>query len=108
MINAYRAGTPGNGKLFPDGSKIVKIEWAQQQNMASPYFVTVPGALRSIAFIEKDLKRFPKTHGWAYAKFDQDPVSGTLKPSVTGTECGYSCHSKVANQDYTFTAYPTR
>src|SRR6185503_20115834 len=27
MINAYRKGTPGNGNKFPEGSKIVKIEW---------------------------------------------------------------------------------
>ena len=27
MIDAYRAGVPGNGKPFPDGSKIAKIEW---------------------------------------------------------------------------------
>ncbi len=27
MIDAYRSGVPGNGKLFPDGSKITKIEW---------------------------------------------------------------------------------
>ena len=26
MIDAYRAGVPGNGKPFPDGSKIAKIE----------------------------------------------------------------------------------
>jgi hypothetical protein len=26
MIEAYRAGIPGNGKPFPDGSKIVKIQ----------------------------------------------------------------------------------
>ena len=26
MIDAYRAGIPGNGKPFPDGSKIAKIE----------------------------------------------------------------------------------
>ena len=25
MIDAYRAGVPGNGKPFPDGSKIAKI-----------------------------------------------------------------------------------
>jgi hypothetical protein len=25
MINAYRAGVPGNGKPFPDGSKMAKI-----------------------------------------------------------------------------------
>src|SRR6516164_11639077 len=28
MINAYRDGVPSNGKLFPDGSKITKIQHA--------------------------------------------------------------------------------
>ena len=28
MIKAYKDGVPGNGKLFPDGSKITKIEWS--------------------------------------------------------------------------------
>jgi len=28
MIDAYRDGVPGNGKLFPDGSKITKIQHA--------------------------------------------------------------------------------
>ncbi|MFZ0009047.1 MAG: hypothetical protein WAK94_12485, partial [Steroidobacteraceae bacterium] len=27
MINAYKEGIPGNGKPFPEGVKIVKIEW---------------------------------------------------------------------------------
>jgi hypothetical protein len=27
MIGAYRAGIPGNGKAFPDGSKMAKIHW---------------------------------------------------------------------------------
>jgi Cytochrome P460 len=27
MINAYRQGVPANGKPFPEGSKIAKIEW---------------------------------------------------------------------------------
>lgn len=26
MLNAYKSGIPGNGKHFPDGSKIAKIE----------------------------------------------------------------------------------
>jgi hypothetical protein len=42
MINAYRDGVPGNGKLFPDGSKITKIEWSFKRNTVSPYFVNVP------------------------------------------------------------------
>jgi len=108
MIEAYRSGVPGNGKLFPEGSKIAKIEWTFKQNLESPYFVNIPDTLKSLSFIERDSKRFPNTHGWAYAQWEYDAASDTLKPSVEGAECGYSCHSKVAAQDYTYTAYPKR
>src|SRR5215472_3528109 len=59
MINAYREGVPANGKLFPDGSKITKIEWSFKKNDASPYSVPVPNPLKTVAFIEKNPKRFP-------------------------------------------------
>ncbi|RDS84913.1 cytochrome P460 [Dyella monticola] len=108
MIEAYKEGIPGNGKPFPEGSKIVKIEWLKKVNTKSPYFVEVPDTLKSLSFIEKDSTRFPKTHGWAYAQFTYDTASRTLKPSMTGAECGYSCHTRVASQDYIFTAYPPR
>jgi len=36
MINAYKEGIPGNGKLFFDGSMIVKIEWSKKQRTLSP------------------------------------------------------------------------
>jgi Cytochrome P460 len=112
MIAAYRQGTPGNGKSFPEGSKIVKIEWIKAKNPASPYFVEIPSTLKSVSFIEKDSKRFPDTHGWAYAQFSYDPASDTFTPSAplsaTGHECGYACHTAVAKQDYIFTAYPKR
>jgi len=32
MIAAYKAGIPGNGKPFPDGSKIAKIEWKPKKS----------------------------------------------------------------------------
>jgi len=108
MISAYKEGIPDNGKPFPEGSKTVKIEWIKKKNPESPYFVEVPDTLKSLAFIEKDSKRFPNTHGWAYAKFEYDAESKTFKPSVTGSECGYACHTKVASRDYIFTAYPVR
>ena len=108
MMNAYRSGLPANGKTFPEGSKIVKIQWSQKQNTVSPYFVMVPDALMSVSFIEKDSKRFPKTHGWAFAQFSYDPASKTFKPSVTGSECGYACHTAVSAKDYIFTEYPER
>jgi hypothetical protein len=108
MIKAYRSGVPGNGELFPDGSKIVKIEWTFKKNAESPYPVNIPDTLKSLSFIEKDTKRFPNTHGWAYAQFEYDSASDTFKPSVEGAECGYTCHTKVAAKDYIFTAYPKR
>jgi hypothetical protein len=108
MIDAYKAGIPGNGKPFPEGVKVVKIEWLKKKNPVSPYPVQIPDTLKSVSFIIKDSKRFPNTHGWAYAQFSYDPASGMFKPSVTGAECGFACHTKVASDDYIYTAYPTR
>jgi hypothetical protein len=109
MIQAYKEGIPDNGKLFPEGVKIVKIEWIKKKNPLSPYFVEIPDTLKTLSFIEKDSKRFPDTHGWAYAQFAYDSASKTLKPSVSGAECGYACHAAhVASRDYIFTAYPPR
>jgi len=108
MIKAYRDGVWDNGKTFPDGSKIVKIEWLKKTSTVSPYFVEVPDTLKSLSFIIKDTKRFPNTHGWAYAQFEYNPATKTFKPSVTGFECGYACHTTVASKDYIFTAYPYR
>ena len=42
MIAAYRAGIPGSGQPFPDGSKIVKILWTPQQHAEAPFAVKVP------------------------------------------------------------------
>lgn len=111
MIKAYKEGIPGNGKPFPEGSKIVKIEWIKEKNPVSPYFVEIPQTLKTVSFIEKDSKRFPSTHGWAYAQFAYDSASDSFKPSslsLKGHECGYACHSVVAAHDYIFTAYPKR
>ncbi len=111
MIRAFREGVPGNGKPFPEGSKIVKIEWIKKKNPVSPYFVEIPDYLKNVDLIEKDSKRFPQTNGWAYAQFTYDPASDTFKPSTlsaTGHECGYACHTIVKAHDFIFTAYPKR
>ena len=109
MIDAYRAGVPGNGKPFPDGSKIAKIEWKPKVNTDAPFFVKVPDSLQDVFFIEKNSKKFPDTKGWAYAAFDYDPKSDTYKPDPTGVvACGFACHSRVADKDYIFTAYGHR
>jgi hypothetical protein len=108
MMKAYRQGLPADGKLFPEGSKIVKIEWTFKRNTVAPYFVNVPDTLKAIDVIEKDTKRFPDTHGWAYGDFNYDAASDTFTPQGTDAKCGYACHTTVAAKDYIFTAYPKR
>ena len=64
MIDAYRAGVPGNGKPFPDGSKIAKLQWKPKKSTEAPFVVEVPDTFSQAFFIEKDSKRFPKSGGW--------------------------------------------
>ena len=80
MIDAYQAGVPGNGKPFPDGSKIAKIQWKPKKSTEAPFFVNVPDTLQDVFLIEKDSKRFPDSGGWGYALFDYDPASDTFTP----------------------------
>ena len=114
MMKAFRDGVPEKHQPFPEGSKIVKIEWLFKKNAESPYFVNVPDTLKTIAFIEKDSRRFPDTHGWAYAIFLNDPATDMLTPDArppqngTGATCGYACHTSASATDYIFTAYPKR
>src|SRR6266403_1996827 len=115
MIDAYRAGIPGNGKPVPDGAKMAKIHWNPKQ---SEYFpdTTVPGSLLNVDFMEKDSKRFADSGGWGYAVFDYDAASDTFKPGTTaGTppqgndaKCGFACHTRAKTRDYVFTEYGQR
>ena len=36
MIKAYKAGVPGNGQPFPDGSKIAKLQWKLEEEHGGP------------------------------------------------------------------------
>jgi Cytochrome P460 len=108
MMDAYKQGLPADGKLFPEGSKIVKIEWSFKKNTEAPYSVMVPDTLKAVAVIEKDSSRFPDTHGWAYGNFNYDAASDTFTPEGSDAKCGYACHTTVASKDYIFTAYPKR
>ena len=115
MIDAYRAGSPGNGKPVPDGAKMAKIHWKPKQNEFFPD-ATVPGSLLNVDFMVKDSKRFADSGGWGYAVFDYDAASDTFKPgTAAGTppqgndaKCGFACHTKVKTRDYVFTEYGKR
>ncbi len=110
MIDSYKAGIPGNGKPFAEGSIIVKIGWAERTNPVFPV-AHEPDVLRRVEFIVKDSKRFPGTSGWGYARFVYDAKTGTYTPygkdDSFAREC-YQCHALVKDKDYIFTGYPER
>ncbi len=108
MIEAYRAGIPGNGKNFPDSSKMAKIHWKATPSTESPSPATVPGALHDVDFMVRDSKRFADTGQWGYAQFNYDAATDAFAPEGTGANCGYACHTIVAAKDYVFTAYGKR
>jgi hypothetical protein len=108
MIEAYRAGVPGNGKPFPDGSKIAKIHWSPKKSADAPAPTTVPNTLHDVDFITRDSKRFPDSGGWGYAQFNYDAAADAFKPEGSGTDCGHACHTLVKAKDYIFTDYPKR
>jgi Cytochrome P460 len=54
MIDAYKAGVPGNGKPFPDGSKIAKIEWKPKKMTESPFAVNVPNTLQARRLFDRE------------------------------------------------------
>jgi hypothetical protein len=63
MIDAYKAGIPGNGKPFPDGAKMAKIHWNAKQ-AEEPGTPWVPGTQHDVDFMVKDSKRFADSAGW--------------------------------------------
>ena len=115
MIEAYKAGIPGNGKPFPDGAKMAKIHWTPKMNQYFPD-TTVPGALHDVDFMVKDSKRFADSGGWGWAVFRYDAATGTFTPGTEAdrppqgndAKCGFTCHTVVQSKDYVFTEYGKR
>ena len=109
MITAYKAGVPGNGQPFPEGSMIVKLQWKQKKSTEAQFAVDVPDFFTQAFVMEKDSKRFPKTGGWGYAVFNYDAVSGKFTADAKSpSDCGNACHTVVKAKDYIFHPYEMR
>jgi len=108
MIKAYKAGVPGNGQRFPEGSKIAKLQWSFKKSTEATFVVDVPDAPTQAFVIEKDSKRFPATGGWGYALFNHDVATGNMTADKAKADCGQVCHVAVKNKDYIFHPYQER
>jgi mono/diheme cytochrome c family protein len=116
MIDAYKAGIPGNGKPFPDGAKMVKVHWNGKVDSHEPGAPTVPGTQHDVDLMLKDSKRFADSGGWGYGAFEYDPASNAFRaadlkdkpPQGHDAKCGFTCHTIVKARDYVFTDYGHR
>jgi Cytochrome P460 len=110
MIKAYKAGIPGGGQTFPEGSKIVKIQWKTKKSTEAPFDVDVPDVLAQVFVMEKDTRRFTKNGGgWGYAVFNYDAASDKFTPDPKSlSDCGNACHTAVKGKDYIFHPYQKR
>jgi hypothetical protein len=109
MINAYKAGVPLNGQAFPEGSRVVKLQWKPKKSPEAQFAVDVPDVFKQAFVMEKDSKRFPKTGGWGYAVFNYDAATDKFTPDATSlADCGNSCHVAVKAKDYIFHPYQKR
>ncbi len=110
MIDAYKAGIPGNGKPFPDGAKMVKVHWNGKVDAGQPGAPTVPGTQHDVDLMVKDSKRFADSGGWGYGAFEYDAASdtftaATLKdkpPQGNDARCGFACHTAVKTKGLCF------
>jgi Cytochrome P460/AraC-like ligand binding domain len=115
-MEAFRAGVPGNGKPFPDGAKLAKIEWKKEQSPDAPYEVKVPSSIYVVEFMVKDSKRFQDGNGWGYAVFKWDAASkgyapaglDHVPPQANDAKCGVACHTIAKGKNYVFTTYARR
>jgi hypothetical protein len=109
MIKAFKAGVPGNGQSFPDGSMIVKLQWKHKKSTEAPFVVEVPDVFSQAFVMEKDSKRFSKSGGWGYAVFNYDAASDKFSADPKSpSDCGYACHTPVKAKDYIFHPYQKR
>ena len=116
MIDAYKAGIPGNGKPFPDGAKMAKVHWNAKVNADEPGGPTVPGPQHDVDLMVKDSKRFADSGGWGYGVFEYDAASDRFRlgnltdkpPQGNDAKCGFACHTIVKTRDYVFTDYGHR
>ena len=108
MIKAYKAGVPLNGQVFPEGSRIVKLQWKPKKSTEAPFVVDVPDVFKQAFVMEKDSKRFPETGGWGYAVFNYDAATDKFTADPAPANCGQTCHVAVKAKDYIFHPYQKR
>ncbi|TLV00365.1 heme-binding domain-containing protein [Dyadobacter luticola] len=85
---------------FPDGARVVKVVWGKQAEDKDGN--VLPGNFQNAQFMIKDSKKYSKTEGWGFARFDGLDLKPAGKTVLFEQTCT-NCHRMFAPQsDFVF------
>ena len=95
---AVRAIAAGNLSPWPDGARLAKIAWQQEQGADG---LLHPGSFVQVELMVKDHARYKDTEGWGWGRWK----GLDLKPY--GANAGFveectSCHKPIRGNDYVY------
>jgi hypothetical protein len=97
---AIDAARKGNTKPWPDGTIITKVAWKEKTHPNWSQAV-VPDTLEKAEAMVKDQKKYEKTGGWGFAKWEGNNL--TMYDEAKSKEC-FACHLPMQFNDYVYNA----
>ena len=114
MIDAYKAGIPGNGKPFPDGAKMAKVHWNPKQNTFFPMPRCRALGERGLHGEGQQAVRGQRRMGLRRVRLRQRVRyvharhHGRHAPARQRRQVRLACHTTAKTRDYVFTEYGKR
>ena len=107
IVKAYKAGIPGNGQPFPEGSKLVKLQWKPKKSTEAPFAVDVPDVF-SQAFVMEKNSAVPEDGRLGICALQLRHCHRQVHGGPSPADCGHACHVAVKGKDYIFHPYQKR
>lgn len=98
---AIKAARQGKTRPWPDGSILAKLVWKDATHPKWEKAI-IPGVFVHAEFMFKDQKKYSKTGGWGFARWQGLEQTPYGKDADFVQEC-FACHTPVKDNDYVFT-----
>ena len=102
MIDAYKAGVPGNGQPFPEGSKIAKLQRKPKKSTEAPFDVDVPDVFQQAFVMRRTARDFRRPAAGDTRSSTMTPRPASSRPTRRRADCGHSCHVAVKTRTTSF------
>ena len=96
---AMNAARSGNVSPWPDGARLAKIAWQQQEGADG---LIHPGKFVQVELMLKDAKRYASTDGWGWGRWRGLDLKPYGNDARFVNECT-GCHLPVRGNDYVYT-----